>query len=523
MKKTLLFAATALAMLASCSQSDDLNNAPVVAETNQAVEFGTYVGKTPVTRAGTAGSITTTSLKTGTHASSGFGVFAYYTGKNDYTYSAVTTDGSTGQSSTKANFMYNQQVTWTSGKTGYIGAEGDYAWAYAPLKYWPNEVQSGAVDNQSGAATAEDYNYGGKLTFFAYAPYVSSATGSEGITNMTANNVSSDPILTYVVAADGKNAVDLLWGTAGTASVNVVGGANAGVSYSSTGTDYQKSILPNKETSPDGYTLNADLTKQKTNGKVDFAFKHALAKVGGSTTGGGAANGLLIKLDLDNGQGDIKDGNKEDATLVTIKDITIVAKAKSAAGDDKYYQTTQAGTFNLANGRWHITSSEGVSATAASTTHIINQSGTGTNVAGTLNTDIAENSISYSSGWKANGNSIAGVTTTAKNVYATEASPLVYIPGTYPELTVTVDYFVRTYDANLDGNFSEVEQKITKTITFAEAVKLNKQYNLIIHLGLTGIKFTATVSDWDPDIDEDGVIEPDGDDKKDIHVPINVN
>lgn len=316
----------------------------------------------------------------------------------------------------------------------------------------------------------------------------------------------------------------MLWGTAGTTSANVVGGANAGVSYSSTGTDYQKSILPNKVTSPDGYTLNADLTKQKTDGTVNFAFKHALAKVGGSQTGAGAANGLLIKLDLDDGKGALDGGVKEAATLVTIKEIKIVAKAKSAAaGDDKYYQTTQAGTFNLANGRWNITSSEGASATAATTTHVINQSGTGTNVAGTLNTDIAENSISYSSGWKAGVSAINGVTTTAKNVYATEASPLVYIPGTYPELTVTVDYFVRTYDANLDGNFSEVEQKITKTITFAEAVKLNKQYNLLIHLGLTGIKFTATVSDWDPDIDEDGNIEPDGDDKKDIHVPINVN
>ena len=214
---------------------------------------------------------------------------------------------------------------------------------------------------------------------------------------------------------------------------------------------------------------------------------------------------------------------QEDVTLVTIKEINIVAKAKSAAaGDDKYYQTSHAGNFNLANGQWAITSSEGAAATAATTTHIINQAGTGTNVAGKLNEDIAENIISYSSGWKANGNSIAGVTTDAKNVYHTEAAPLVYIPGTYPELTVTVDYFVRTYDANLDGGFSVVEQNITKTITFAEAVKLNKQYNLLIHLGLTGVKFTATVSDWDPDIDGDTVIEPEGDDKKDVYVPINV-
>lgn len=538
MKKTLLFAATALAMLASCSQSDDLNNAPVVAETNQAVEFGTYVGKTPVTRAGTAGSITTTSLKTGTHASSGFGVFAYYTGTAKYNdnsvYTLVKTDGTSGQSSKKANFMYNQQVTWTSGKTGYIGAEGDYAWAYAPLKYWPNEVRNGTVDDQTdaGAATT-DYTQGGNLSFFAYAPYVNAAISEttkgivaiNGETTLAGGNVKSqDPILSYIVAPAGNEVVDLLWGTAGTASVNVVDGANTGVSYDAGGNNYAKSILPS-------YTLNADLTKQKTNGKVDFAFKHALAKVGGSTTGGGAANGLLIKLDLDNGKGALDGGDKEAATLVTINEIKIEARAKydedeNSTLDADEYMKSLRGDFNLATGQWGIYTTSNFTTkdgTEAKTTHIINPAGTGTNVAGKLNEDIAENTISYSSGWKANGNSIAGVTTDAKNVYDTEASPLVYIPGTYPELTVTVDYIVRTYDANLDGNFSEVEQKITKTITFAEVVKLNKQYNLIIHLGLTGIKFTATVSDWDPDIDGDGVIEPAGDDKKDIYVPINVD
>ena len=523
MKKTLLFAAAALTMLASCSQSDDLNNAPVVAESqNNAIEFGTYVGKGTGTRTtnGTPGSITTTSLQTGAHKDAGFGVFAYYTGTNNYTYSAVTTTGATGQTSVKPNFMYNQQVKWNDG----LSASYVTKWQYSPLKYWPNEVASGAVDNQTGAATT-DYTHGGNVSFFAYAPYVSSASGDDGITGMTAASAQSDPILTYSVAAAGNDVVDLLWGTAGSASANVVGGANSGVTYNSTGSEYQQSILPNKATSPDGYTLNADLTKQKTNGKVDFAFKHALAKVGGSTTTGVVTpNGLLIQLDLDNQQGALNGGTKEAATLVTVKSITISAKAKSAAaGDDKYYQTKQTGTFNLANGYWNITSTQGTAAAAATTTHIINQSGTGTNVAGTLDADIAENAITYSSGWKANGNAIAGVTETAKNVYSTEAAPLVFIPGTYPELTVTVDYFVRTYDEKLDGNFSEVEQNITKTITFAEAVKLNKQYNLLIHLGLTSVKFTATVNDWDPDVDGDGTVEPTGDDATDVHVPINVN
>ena len=415
--------------------------------------------------------------------------------------------------------MYNQQVQWTSGKTDYVGADGDYAWAYTPLKYWPNDFADGNVDDQDPAAQGST-TYGGNVSFFAYAPYVSEATGSEGITGMTANNESSDPILTYTVASAGNDIVDLLWGTAGANGENVVGSSNSGVAYKADGTAYQQSILPS-------YKMNADLTKQKTQGLVSFNFKHALSKVGGSnvTTSPATTNGLMIKLDLDDGKGAENNGTKEDATLVTVKEISIVAKAKSAAsGDDKYYQTAQSGKFNLANGNWKIESTTGTSTSAATTTHIINQSGTGTNVAGKLNTDIAEDNISYSSGWK-HGTTpaeIAGVTTTAKNVYATEAAPLVYIPGTYPELTITIDYYVRTYDGKVAGGYSEVEQVITKTLTFAQAVQLNKQYNLLIHLGLTGVKFTATVENWDLDADGNGSVELEGGDTQSVNLPINV-
>ena len=107
-----------------------------------------------------------------------------------------------------------------------------------------------------------------------------------------------------------------------------------------------------------------------------------------------------------------------------------------------------------------------------------------------------------------------------------DANPLVFIPGTWPELTVTFEYCVRTKDPNLADSYSEVWQKITKKITFANPVELNKQYNLLIHLGLTSVKFTATVSNWDVetgtpniDTDGDGTADLQG---KDVYVPINV-
>ena len=64
------------------------------------------------------------------------------------------------------------------------------------------------------------------------------------------------------------------------------------------------------------------------------------------------------------------------------------------------------------------------------------------------------------------------------------------------------------------------------------AVELNKKYNLLIHLGLTSVKFEATVSNWDLDStpaggtgteDSDGDGIPDATDHDyDVHVPINV-
>lgn len=81
----------------------------------------------------------------------GFGVFAYYTGASGW--------GTVG-SSTTPNFMYNQQVTYSSG------------WTYTPVKYWPNAD-------------------GEKVSFFAYAPYTSNTTG------FSTNTDAGAPIISY--------------------------------------------------------------------------------------------------------------------------------------------------------------------------------------------------------------------------------------------------------------------------------------------------------------------------------------
>lgn len=150
-----LIALTALTVT-SCSNDDVVEAVPQ----NQAIEFGTYLGRDAEARASI---LTNDELKT-----KGFGVFAYYTEKENFDASKHT----------EANFMNNTQVTYPSSK-----------WEYKPLKYWPN-------------------NTGDKVSFFAYAPYNSGYS----------LNSSS---LTFTVNPNVKDQVDLTWNAGTTSTINM--------------------------------------------------------------------------------------------------------------------------------------------------------------------------------------------------------------------------------------------------------------------------------------------------------------
>lgn len=569
--KHLAFVSCAVA-LSGCSTSDDLflgdqELAQQELEEN-VIQFGTFLGQSRQTRAGYIGGITDTELKTASSnttqalgdGANGFGVFAYYTGTNTY-------EQKNGTSNTLApNFMYNEHISWKSTKWDYEDA--------AKVKYWPNEVTNNTtkgVDDQDNDAdnnpATTDYTHGGNVSFFAYAPYVEVTASSgaplstgmnhnngatDGIIGLTANNVTGDPWVKYKFNTSGQN-VDLLWGTFYGTTTNVNYEGNTGmesnaasvISYPITDRNtqgYQKDILKT-------YRVNADLTKQTTTGKVGFAFKHALAKVGGSTVtppgGGSVKNGLMIILDIDK-DGAESGGEKPKTTIVTVKEISIktekVVYDSDKDGDfsDETAKYVLGGEFDLATGKWSIPAEYTTDASSGAMTHTITQSAGGESDA-VLNTNIAEPAsvtAFHTSESRLNDSSTGpeGVkTSTAQNVYSSEASPLVFIPGTKPSFTVTVDYLVRTFDASLDknvasdgeGTWTKVEQKISKKVTFANPVELNKQYSILIHLGLTSVKFEATVSDWalntdDPnyDSDDDGIVDLH---VEDAYTPINVS
>jgi hypothetical protein len=499
------------------------------------------MGKAGTTRTtgGATGEITTTVLQTA--ATNGFGVMAYMKGTNgsDACYNA--SDPYAWTTSTP-NYMYNQQITYSSADPAH--------WTYTPVKFWPNDFSNSNVDGQNAIGSVN----AGKVSFFAYAPYVapgdystystthrlastentafdvkvSSTAADEGIVAITANSYNGQPQVKYVLNnASLANSVDLLWGTR---------------KYDSASDNYN--LAYGTETSPtsrNGYYYNTDLTKQKVGETIDFVFKHALAKIGGnfyeSSTRKGA--GLYVILDLDNGSLNggttngtaINGGVKENATLVTVSDISI--KDLNTANVSAFGTTSdlvKSGWFNIAEGTWSETTETGATYSSQ-----VDKDDTEATEKFELSPIIKEGTITYDGGWKIGGTARTGVTTTAQSVYTEQSNApgLLLIPAaTAQSLVVSITYTVRTYDTNLatsasggEGTWTKVTQTITNKVSIpANSLKPNKYYKLLIHLGLTSVKFSAIVADWDSS-DAPGQGGDDNsniDNNKDIWLPSNV-
>ncbi len=516
MKKILFFAAAAVAMLTGCSQNDDLT-APTVAQDQQqtAIEFGSYLGKVAQTRTTAyVGNITDTELQSSTKAN-GFGVIAFYTGADDYPNSGSSAPASYSASTLKANFMFNQHVTYST----------DH-WTYSPLKYWPNEVASGAVDGQDPAAQGTTAH--GKISFFAYAPWMDEV-GTTGITKVNgkttltgsgnANDQTGNPTITYKMSANGQD-VDLLWGTCPDAeSYNIVPNSTQGGNYVWKGTTNPGDKGKAK--------VNVNLTKQKTAAseanaeKINFLFKHSLAKIGGGKKGDATASGLTIKLDPDFGNSFGDQANAQ--TAVTVKKITIKNNRTETTLGTRDVKRKNEGTLDLATGFWTLED------TNQDFEQSINNATDFTTGDVKLNANIQEqvfNDAASAEYWgTSDGNMLngthKGVTTTEQQVYDEDVAPLLYFPGETPSLEVEIEYIVRTKDKSLIAGYSEATQKIKRIVTFGSAVEMNKKYNLVIILGLTSVKFEATVDNW-ADADTNGDSNVNDDDDIKVNLPLNV-
>lgn len=355
---------------------------------------------------------------------------------NGFGLFAYYTDNSSYGTSSTPNFMYNTKVTGTP-------TDAPTSWTYSPLRYWPNETGKDGKDGNGATSEGTDH-----LSFFAYAPYVTpsdNGTGAitgatEGITALTGNAAQGDPKVSYTVASDPAKSVDLLWGVSNTASwVNVTGTAlnlTVGKPY-------------------------IDLIKPKTGQNVSFNFKHALTRLG-----------LTVQ-----GAFDQKDPGG------TLKDAKITVAKVEITGDN----FAAKGVLNLNN----TTAGEPLwdtSATDAGTLSL------------TLEGDNLNETIKDAGDVKA-ASQQEGVTATQKNLLK-DNTYFMFIPGTATTampLKVKITYYTTTDDPNLATGYTRVENVITKSISATDGLKFEagKAYTLNLVLGMTSVKVTATVANWD--------------------------
>jgi len=505
-----------LALLACSKVEKNPVNVVKTSSGEEPLLFGSYNGRA-LTKAGKVGDLTTDILKS---ADAGFGVFAFYTAAKDFN---KTSGSSNLNADIVPNFLYNEKVYWDNSVS---------LWTYDNLKYWPNDNSDADNGNSTGSTSSS------KISFFSYAPYVAETTDftaeTSGIVGLSANTQAGNPCVEYQIDSEG-NSIDLLWGTAGDNDVDINGNSQPGnyVQYNNGTADVDAL-----------YKTNVNLVKMKTGGKVKFLFKHALAQIGGSSNKTTTANvpdrdsegaptgtesattlkqgGLQVKLNVDDVSGGVLDAN----TIVTVKKITISNDLDGDGDvddDDKVDVTItdpttatatvttlkagfiSRGTLDLATGIWTANTDPAYENGAVNTELLspaqIAEDQAAATAAGTSYTaptvEMAQN-IREPENVTAFNQLPIGVLTTAQNVFESTANPLVLMPGTIPVLRVTITYIVRSLDTKLAQKYTEVEQTISKIIYLNEAIQINKQYNIIIGLGLTSVKFEATVSDWGP-------------------------
>lgn len=456
MKKSIIFAAVAAIVLAGCTKNETF----VKNYDEEAVSLGAYSGRT-LTKGGITDDMNLIAL-----AKHGFGVFATYSGTNDFETAGATDD-----------FMFNQQVT---------SADEGSTWTYSPLKYWPNPTNGQAADNQ-------------KVSFYAYAPYADDAAIADatyGITGFSIDGTTKHNMLSYTFSKDKPN-VDLMWG-------------------------YKKKNVDNTDPANPVVTYDINNNLNRDSSTVRFVFQHLLSKLGGSQEGPAptpnpyedpsyVANGLVVKASpvsdptAEYGNVALGDFGGNKGTKITISKIVIGSAPETDAisgqpvtdidGNPISYATAdQTGKLDLYTGEFTLDGTAQNIQFSQTITNKVDDPATpedeSTNSDSELLDDLKE-PASF-----ANFAALPkGVVKKAINVYKDESNPIILVPGTKPVVDITVTYFVRTYDEKLTNGYSEVPQTVFGRIKFAE-IKKNCKYNIVMILGLNNVKFEAQVEDW---------------------------
>ena len=421
--RSILYISIAL-LLAGCTNDDDTHPA-VSAQDANVITLGVKEVVSPVSRAQHTGSMDFTQLTT-----TGFGVYGYE-GSAEY------------ESSTKEYnlFAANTPVTFvTDGTAPTTSLDIPGSWKY--------------TEESSGL---KPWNKDKKYTFFAYAPYMSAGEGTYG-TDPGINAISigsGDPTISYTVATDPAESVDLLWGVR---------------------TDTkEKSGLP-----------WIDLQQGQTNSAVLFTFYHALCALGVHAQ---------VLVDQENRLTDFEDRShlgtigKADGCKVTLKSITITP-AGTTSPVTAAVPLHKSGVLNLHNTTAHEPNWQSKSTSDGISSLVIE----GAVIDPKLLDPHTDHEDDYEVMTSAE---VPGVTESANTQNVIKSNNLfMHIPQEAQDYDISVEYFI-TYKTETGYHREEVSGTAkVKDLELVAGVK----YYLNLVFGLTTFKLSVTATDWEGEI-----------------------
>ena len=270
----------------------------------------------------------------------------------------------------------------------------------------------------------------------------------------------------YIVSLDPTKCVDLCWGVSREGLTNSVDGSN---NHVAAGAPY------------------IDVVKLKLGDKIDYDFRHALSAI--NVTIDAAVDATTVGTDVDaNTKIFIRSVSFEGLATKGALNLNSTAANGPLWTDYSGSGTPLAEVLTVYDGRRD--GKEGVEGAVAS-----NETPTG------LNPKLVQSKPYTSS------DLTPGVTKTAVNLFnATSSTASVFVIPSSEPLKVTLVYDVETKDDKLstllsDGvtHGSTVENVISKNIQIGGSdfsLEAGKKYTIALHIGLTSVKFDASVSPW---------------------------
>lgn len=221
--------------------------------------------------------------------------------------------------------------------------------------------------------------------------------------------------------------------------------------------------------------------KQSITGNINFQFKHALSRIGFKV------QAMIDKVnqnntgDLDNAA-DASESINESETTIAVNKVELIGKFHTSGDLNLNNTTTNVPLWNPTTPTSDRTFELDYNSTAASSNFV---------------------------------NTVAEKVTTVEQVLNAADSYIMVIPQTFSsseKIKIKVTYTVTTNDTNLEGE-SSIVTNVIESAPFEFGFVAGNAYNFVLHLGLTSVKLSATVADWNT---VDGVDYA-------VNVPINFN